>query len=395
MTVVVFENPGEIDPRLISTFGVNVKEGENPIGFFGTGLKYAIAILLRTGNEITIQSGERILTFAKHPTEIRGKTFELIAMNGEPLGFTTDVGKSWELWMAYRELHCNAKDERGMTFEAACAPAPATRVTRVLVRGADFVAVHRERRRYFLESPALLISDDVEIHEGESHGIFYRGVRVADVPSGQKTRFTYNLLHTLDLTEDRVAKYIFIVASRIRSALFKATAADVVRDGLTAGDGYLEATFDYKGEIGRPSEPFLRSVEDLIRDRVATTNASAVGVYKAAMRAQLKPDTIPLTGVEEQILARAKAFCARLGFTIQYDIIIAESLGEGVLGMAEDGRIYLAQRAFMMGTKTVAGTLIEEFIHLKHGLSDTSRAMQNYLLDRLVSLGEQLNGEPL
>ena len=47
--MIVFENPGEIDIRSISTFGVSVKEGDNPIGFFGTGLKYAIVVLLRTG----------------------------------------------------------------------------------------------------------------------------------------------------------------------------------------------------------------------------------------------------------------------------------------------------------------------------------------------------------
>jgi hypothetical protein len=49
----------------------------------------------------------------------------------------------------------------------------------------------------------------------------------------------------------------------------------------------------------------------------------------------------------------------------------------------------------MVGTKTVAGTLIEEFIHLKHGLADESRDLQNFLLDRLVSLGEEMQGAPL
>lgn len=52
---VIFENPGEIDPRMISTFGVNVKENDSAIGFFGTGLKYAIAILLRNHHRISIQ----------------------------------------------------------------------------------------------------------------------------------------------------------------------------------------------------------------------------------------------------------------------------------------------------------------------------------------------------
>ena len=39
--MIVFENAGEIDPRLFALIGVNVKESENAIGFFGTGLKYA------------------------------------------------------------------------------------------------------------------------------------------------------------------------------------------------------------------------------------------------------------------------------------------------------------------------------------------------------------------
>lgn len=35
MSYVVFENAGEIDARSIKTFGVSVKEGENPIGLKG------------------------------------------------------------------------------------------------------------------------------------------------------------------------------------------------------------------------------------------------------------------------------------------------------------------------------------------------------------------------
>ena len=68
---VIFENPGEIDPLAIRTFGVSVKEGDNPIGFFGTGLKYALAILLRTGHQVSMQAGELTLAFgtkrSRHP----------------------------------------------------------------------------------------------------------------------------------------------------------------------------------------------------------------------------------------------------------------------------------------------------------------------------------------
>ena len=52
--MIIFQNKGLIDVHAISIMGVSVKE-DNSIGFFGTGLKYAIAVLLREG--IKIPSG--------------------------------------------------------------------------------------------------------------------------------------------------------------------------------------------------------------------------------------------------------------------------------------------------------------------------------------------------
>src|ERR1700676_327969 len=107
MSLVVFENPGEIDAAAIRTFGVSVKEGENPIGFFGTGLKYAIAVLLRTGHQVTVTAGLDRYEFGILSETVRGKEFGFVSMNGQRLGFTTELGKVWELWAAYREIACN------------------------------------------------------------------------------------------------------------------------------------------------------------------------------------------------------------------------------------------------------------------------------------------------
>jgi hypothetical protein len=38
----------------------------------------------------------------------------------------------------------------------------------------------------------------------------------------------------------------------------------------------------------------------------------------------------------------------------------------------------------------VAGTLIEEYLHLKHGIVDETRQMQNFLIDTICSLGERI-----
>ncbi|WP_217468779.1 hypothetical protein, partial [Staphylococcus aureus] len=116
--MIIFRNKGVIDPKSITTFGVSSKENPGAIGFFGTGLKYAIAILLREGCDITIHAGKRKLEFGIKRDRVRVDDFNVVTMNNRRLGFTTEVGKTWEVWQAFRELYCNTMDERGEVFEA-------------------------------------------------------------------------------------------------------------------------------------------------------------------------------------------------------------------------------------------------------------------------------------
>lgn len=54
MSKLYFLNNGEFDVSAMLTFGVSAKESDNPIGQFGTGFKYAIAIILRLGGSISV-----------------------------------------------------------------------------------------------------------------------------------------------------------------------------------------------------------------------------------------------------------------------------------------------------------------------------------------------------
>lgn len=389
---VIFENKGEIDPLLMTSFGVNVKEGESPIGFFGTGLKYGLAILMRSGCEVTVQAGERVYTFGTKPTELRGKQFEFVTMNGEPLGFTTELGKKWDLWMAYREVYCNTQDEGGKVYEGE-PPAPTPGVTRVIVSGRKFVEIARDHSRYFLSSAPMIRTDKIHIHQGESVGAYYRTVLVGNL-SSKPTMYTYNVVGAVDLTEDRTMKHPYLVSHYIAAALLTCDDKAVIRATVTAAEGFHESEMDF--DIHHtPSLAFMEVVGALVRDRVAKVNRSAVDKYQKHAAGRLRPDPVTLNKVEQAMLKNALNFCKRIGFEISYEIVVAESLGSDTLGMARDSTIYIAHRTFMIGTKCVAGTLIEEHIHLKHGHQDCTRPMQNYLLDRMVSLGELALGDPL
>ncbi len=85
----------------------------DPIGFFGTGLKYAMATALRLGGEMTIFTDGKRYDVRGRKMTLRDKEFTQVMLNDEALGFTTELGKQWEAWMVIRELYSNALDENG------------------------------------------------------------------------------------------------------------------------------------------------------------------------------------------------------------------------------------------------------------------------------------------
>ena len=399
--MIYFSNPGEIDPRSISSFGVSVKDGDNPIGFFGTGLKYAIAVLLRTGHTVTVMAGLQVIQFGVDTQQVRGKDFQFVTMRvdgGEPttLGFTTELGKKWELWMAYRELACNCKDEGGSEAEIDYCPDPQAGVTKIVVSGADFSRVFHERHLYLLQDCAAFNVGGIEVRRRSGSAFYYRGVRVHSL-AGQAL-YTYNQTGPMELTEDRTLKFQHEAEAAIRRAVLHADDEVFVRHCVTAGDSCIEGRLDFHGWGISPSETFLRVVGECMADRMLKVNHTAARVWRETTRQKFDPPAIELTKVQIMSLERALDFCGKLGFPIRdaYPIRFVESLGEGALGLAQDNTIFIAERVFHLGgTKQLASTLIEEYLHLRHGWKDLTRELQNFLFEKLVSVGEELVGEPL
>lgn len=399
--MIVFTNPGEIDIRSISTFGVSVKEGSNPIGFFGTGLKYAIAVLLRTGHRVTVMSGEKVVQFAVAPQEVRGQSFDFVTMaigneQPEPIGFTTELGKHWELWMAYREIACNCKDEGGSSKFESYMVDPMAGHTQIIVQGDEFEGVFANAHQFILADEPVFTSGSLEVRNRPNFKFFYRGVRVADLRA--RSLYTYNELSKIELTEDRTVKSHWDMNHRVVAGVLKATNKAFLREVLTAPSDTYEGSLDFHGWGIQPSAEFLQVVGECVSDRMLKVNGTALNVWKDATKLEFAPREITVTKVQQRSMDRALTFCAQIGFHIRdaYPIKVVESLGDGVLGLAENQTIFIAERVFQIGgTKQLAATLIEEYLHLRHGWRDLTRELQNFLFEKLVSVGEELVGEPL
>lgn len=399
--MIIFTNPGEIDIRSISTFGVSVKEGNNPIGFFGTGLKYAIAVLLRTGHRITIMSGDTVVQFGIEAQDVRGQAFDFVTMQvgdgpATSVGFTTELGKQWAVWMAYREIACNCKDEGGSADRAPYMVDPEAGRTQIVVQGDEFDAVFARAHEFILGDEPQAVYGTLEVRKQPSHHFFYRGVRIADLH--RPSLFTYSEQTQIELTEDRTAKSMWEVQHRIISGVLQATDRDFIRTMVTAPEESYESTLDFHGWGPTPSAEFLEVVGECTANKLVKVNPSAKKRHDQHVQAAFAPREIVMTAVQAESMERALDFCERIGFSIRgaFPILVVESLGSGILGQAHGGTIYIAERVFHLGgSKQLAATLIEEFVHLRHGWADLTRELQNFLFEKLVSLGEELAGEPL
>lgn len=377
-------NAGLIPLEAITTMGINAKEGENPIGFFGTGLKYAIASLLRTGQGVSIWRGLERYDFAPEGATIRGKEFEFIVMRGpegeQRLGFTTHLGATWEMWQVFRELFSNCLDEGGDLFLSEVDPAEDH--TCIQVTGEAFAEAARGRERYFLATEPLFKGTLVDIHPSRSTGLYYRGVLVGSLPMG--AGFTYNLKTGMDLTEDRTLKARWQADSHIAYTIENCTDRALI-ERILVGAGDYENALD----LSQPG-PDLAEVVLALTERMGLTAVSPTarkGAERWAQREARVKDAV-LSRREIADIAEAKAFLKAIGYEITAPVTIAETLGPDVFGMAKDGKIFIAKIAITRGGNFLIGTLLEEHLHITHGFHDESRRFQDFLIDLVVKFAK-------
>jgi len=389
MNTVYLENDGVINLSAITTFGVNVKESDNPFGFFGTGMKYALAILLRENHKITIYAGEEKHEFTTIEKIIREKPFNIICLDGRELGFTLDLGKTWKMWQAYRELYCNTLDEEGVVSTDSCEPAAGR--TLIVVEGKEFFECHIKRDTIILRSTPKYQEASVDIHEGVSSHMHMNTIRVRDLL--RPSIFTYNMTSKIDLTEDRTAKYDFQPDGIVRLAVLHGENVEFITAFITAPEDTYEQELNCD-QGDQPGDVFMATVKAIgFKD---ITNASILSLYKKNTEKKKVPLPATMTDVEKTQLQRAIDFCNGLDYDVEkHPINVTDDLNPEVLGCVYLNEIYLSRRVFQQGTKQVAATLLEEHMHIEYKYADNTYRFQTYLFDVIITLGERLKGEPL
>lgn len=258
--MIKFRNQGTIDPRAFQVFGLSSKD-QSKIGRFGTGMKYAIATIIRGSGSVVISSGGEQYEFTTQSLQFRDTEHETILCNGKELGYTTSLGKDWKPWMAFRELYSNVLDEDGkIEFEQeSSASTTENDETVVSVDWQTFDAIYFSIEEHFIgadETP-LFDGENLQVFPGQSKFVFYRGIAVHELK--KPAAFRYNLKTYISLTEDRTAQYPWMLERYIAEALVKADHEDILLE-VTNGRNEYEGGFDFVEAVedaGEPSAAFL------------------------------------------------------------------------------------------------------------------------------------------
>jgi hypothetical protein len=118
---IKLHNSGDFDVvTAISMMGASVKTCDNPIGLYGSGIKYAMAQCLRHNISLKVADNGKLYTLAGQDKEFRGEQFTNVALKTKTgkmhvTGITSDFGQEdWnDPWFVFREFYSNMLDEKG------------------------------------------------------------------------------------------------------------------------------------------------------------------------------------------------------------------------------------------------------------------------------------------
>jgi hypothetical protein len=381
--MIVFRNPGLIDLEAVRNLGVSVKL-EGSFGRFGTGLKFAIANILRNGGAIRIFRGHEEHRLSTEPLTIRDVEHQIVALDGQRIGFAVTFGKDWEPWMVLRELGCNALDEHGDFFKVSadgetgkisCDRYIDCQQTVISVEWDALDTAYDQRGELFLEGTPLWQTPSLRVLKGPSAHLFYRGVRVYKLE--KPSLFTYDILKEQILTEDRTLASSYSADALIRDAWIAVESKELARQSLGAGENYYEGKIDYDVyavKHATPSRVWIEAGVEL-RKEEKLGNASAkpiLGRYVRRFKAEEESTFGSYRRVVEDGFSYALEQLDSLGvkFTEEQQrfITLDELEEDDALSMVEEGRIYVLKELQQRPAREIMIELTRRWVDVNGGL---------------------------
>jgi len=410
------QNDGELDTAALFLMGASTKN-ENQIGYFGTGIKYAMCYFLRNDIDFRIFSGKKEIHITLEKQKLREEEFFVVHIDGKQTSLTTRLGRDWSHWYSVREVYCNCLDEPNPVISVVESIEDLEDNTTAfyLHMTDELQGIVDNIEEYFsFNRKPIYECDEGRIYErAAKHTTTYRKGVKCNVGTSYEGVFDYDL-NNIQINEQREAQYYWHVIEGVWNMLYKCTDASIIKKIITAGcrdyentvgNGIASTRKDFinkeaweqalegitvfhKGMVPLMSESEIQQAYELpftvIQDMRSTISINLPrSVSQVGDEAYM--DAV-LTNEEQQALDDAIDMLARHGLTIPYPIKVVHFNDNKIHGMAdiEERQIYIADITLSKGLHWIMSTLIEEYVHVKHRVKDETRSMQDALIDELI-----------
>lgn len=382
----IFWNSTIIEPAAWELHGVSAKDNpDTAVGRFGTGNCYYLAVLLRTGHKVSIKAGEQWYHFGLVDMEFRGKEFQRVTCNGKELSFTTHYGVNWTVDQAYREVYANCADEGGIHFVGE----PMDEGTSIVIEGEGILDSMSRHEQIFLGSrEPIAETSTARIYEGVGT-VYFRGVKVGEV---ENAMFSYEMLGTLDLTEDRSIKHQYRIPQEIGRMVCTLLADKaIIRRILTAPESRWESTIDFDWTTW--SADFTEVATDLWKNSPTKLNQKVFRMLRTRVK-DIGWEARAWDEDKEIMLEKAKDFLKRAGYEVTAPIKLVDNDDQNNIAFYFNDTIHLTDKSFDEGMFQLVRTLMEESFH-SLGYSDCCRSFEDFLMKELIKSASKRLRDPL
>ncbi len=446
---ILIQNDGEIESNSFELIGASTKRTEKgKIGFFGSGLKYSIAFMMRNKIDFRIFSGERELKFTTIRESLKDQVFERICIDGKPTSYTVTMGPTWtEDWFVLREVYCNALDEGSVVFvKDATDPSPSIGKTRIYIEITNKLReVLNSWDNYFSEDRTPIFSaskflcpyigtgdvngskfQDISVYSGNGGIVYRKGVAVS---SKNGFLFDYGLEY-VDINEDRTAKGVFHLVYTMLNFFLAFTNESYIKtvlrsiedrgdktwcteyDALTyTHDGYTLPVSEKWVDFSFKNVMVVQEIAGRYQTELACCRQEDIYYLPIAFCRRLKKafenirilgmgnwvngvgmDAVDASPKMNFLLKEVIASLKEMQYEIGFPVNIVDFHSEEQLGLAHNNEIYLSKKVFDLGRREIAMTLMEENEHLLSHAGDETRKFQTHIFSQWLKHMEDRHG---
>jgi hypothetical protein len=446
MKYILIQNDSEIEINSFELIGASTKRGQtDKIGFFGSGLKYSIAYMMRNSIQFRIFSGLNEITFTTQAETLKDQSFDRICINGSQTSYTTTMGPTWtEDWFVLREIYCNAIDEAGCQMvKSTESVQPSEGKTRIYIELTESLArVINAWDCYFSDerTPIFTVekvyTSGLGLTDGSQKSLNYQKAKVFNKTDGvlfrkgirvfQKKSYLYDYeFQYIDINEDRTAKTDSGISYAVSDMFGQFVNEEWIKSILRSSQDetlpmeyyaitnhksdqrYSEKWIRFSNEhllvvkefCGKYAKEIIDSKKEtfLIPSYIAKdmkTYLPAINILGLGkMVGDIAMTVIEMTPKMEYLLKEVIQSLSEMQYTVPFDCTVVHFESNDILGQADvsDKQIFLSAELFDRGRREIAATLMEECEHIRSGCADETKGFQNHLISSWLTAMENAN----